>query len=41
MTRFQPRLILPPISLAHNAQIEDDEEDEGDDQIDVPVDRRR
>ncbi|MBA3430643.1 MAG: hypothetical protein H0U16_04070 [Actinobacteria bacterium] len=41
VTRFQPRLILPPISLAHNAQIEDDEEDEGDDQIDVPVDRRR
>lgn len=39
VTRFEPRLILPPIPLAENAEIED--EDDDDEEIDIPVDRRR
>jgi hypothetical protein len=38
VSRFDPRLILPPIPLGDNAEIEDD--DEGGDEIDIPVDRR-
>jgi len=39
VSRFDPRLILPPIRLGSDAEIKDD--DEGDDEIDIPVDRRR
>jgi len=39
VTRFEPRLLLPSIQLDDNAEIED--EDEGDDEIDISVDRRR
>jgi hypothetical protein len=38
VTRFEPRLILPPIPLGENAEIEDQDDD---DEIDIPVDRRR
>ena len=38
VTRFEPRLFLPPIELTDNTEVEDD--DEGDDEIDIPVDRR-
>jgi hypothetical protein len=37
VTRFEPRLILPAISLA---VVADFDHDEGDDQIDIPIDRR-
>jgi hypothetical protein len=39
VTAFDPRLKLPPISLADEADIED--EDEGDDDIEISVERRR
>ena len=39
MTRFDPRLILPPIPMGSD-NMEDEDEDEGDDEIDIPVDRR-
>lgn len=39
VTRFDPRLILPPVPLGSDASIED--HDEGDDDIDIPVDRRQ
>ena len=39
VSRFEPRLILPSIPLGSSAEFEDD--DEGDDDIDIPVDRRR
>ena len=38
VTRFDPRLILPAISLATTADILD--EDDGDDEIDIPIQRR-
>lgn len=38
VTHFDPRLILPPIVLDASTDIED--EDEGDDEIDIPIDRR-
>jgi hypothetical protein len=40
VTRFDPRLILPSIALAADAAIRDEDEDDGDDEIDIPVDRR-
>lgn len=40
VTCFDPRLILPSIFLGSTAAIEDDD-DEGDDEIDISVDRRR
>jgi hypothetical protein len=36
VTAFEPRLILPAIALGRI----DDDDDEGDDEIDIPVDRR-
>lgn len=39
VTRFEPRLILPPVPLAEMAELAD--EDHDDDEINVPVDRRR
>lgn len=39
VTRFEPRLILPPIPLAENTDTEG--EDDDDEEIDIPVDRRR
>jgi hypothetical protein len=38
VTKFDPRLILPPIPLGDN--IEDEDEDEGDDGINIDVSRR-
>jgi hypothetical protein len=38
VTRFDPRLILPPIPL--DDSIRDEDEDEGDDQIDIQIPRR-
>lgn len=39
VTRFEPRLTLPPIPLGVEAEIEEEDDDDG--EIDVPVDRRR
>lgn len=39
VTAFDPRLILPAIPLADDASIRED--DDGDDEIDIPIDRRR
>jgi hypothetical protein len=38
VTHFDPRLILPPIHL--DDAIREDDEDEGDDQIDIQIPRR-
>jgi hypothetical protein len=38
VTRFEPRLILPQIALGEDVDFDD--EDEGDDEIDIPVSRR-
>jgi hypothetical protein len=39
VTAFEPRLVLPPIQLAAIAELPAD--DEGDDEIEIPVERRR
>jgi len=39
VTQFEPRLILPPISLL-SANPADEEEDDGDEDIDIPISRR-